>query len=301
MTEITSTARSETTTNYTKDHPSENVMAEFSDELYRKLSQSGMNKNAQLTALHIKQMVEKAADELQAQGQDSSAFTSEAGRTALIQKFERKTKDAQDEGRVVTKQDVAEMIAETAANSTLGNDVIDGYLARLAENAKARDAKQADLVELTSELKLYGIVQSKIQQKISEEQALKPGELNFEPKDFGVKTVEEMKALPAYQKLMEITGKTNNISMSDYLNGIGVDHLDEYSHAKLGKEDHNRQIAALSTSISDKSKVLNDEVTIKVTELNQASSRFNATNEAMSKFIVNLVQLMQQIIRAINS
>ncbi|MEP7842699.1 virulence-associated V antigen, partial [Vibrio parahaemolyticus] len=54
-----------------------------------------------------------------------------------------------------------------------------------------------------------------------------------------------------------------------------------------------------SSSVSDKSKLLNDEVQIKTTELNDISSQYNSTVEAMNKFVQKYHSILQEILRAI--
>ncbi|WP_218770786.1 virulence-associated V antigen, partial [Vibrio parahaemolyticus] len=54
-----------------------------------------------------------------------------------------------------------------------------------------------------------------------------------------------------------------------------------------------------SSAVSDKSKLLNDEVQIKTTELNDISSQYNSTVEAMNKFVQKYHSILQEILRAI--
>ncbi|MDF5302994.1 virulence-associated V antigen, partial [Vibrio parahaemolyticus] len=60
-----------------------------------------------------------------------------------------------------------------------------------------------------------------------------------------------------------------------------------------------KKLSNFSSSVSDKSKLLNDEVQIKTTELNDISSQYNSTVEAMNKFVQKYHSILQEILRAI--
>ncbi|MFB1069309.1 virulence-associated V antigen [Vibrio diabolicus] len=60
-----------------------------------------------------------------------------------------------------------------------------------------------------------------------------------------------------------------------------------------------KKLSNFSSSVSDKSKLLNDEVQIKTTELNDTSSQYNSTVEAMNKFVQKYHSILQEILRAI--
>ncbi|OAJ92066.1 virulence-associated V antigen [Vibrio bivalvicida] len=60
-----------------------------------------------------------------------------------------------------------------------------------------------------------------------------------------------------------------------------------------------KKLSNFSSSISDKSKLLNDEVQIKTTELNDTSSQYNSTVEAINKFVQKYHSILEQILRAI--
>lgn len=64
-------------------------------------------------------------------------------------------------------------------------------------------------------------------------------------------------------------------------------------------EDDVKYLSNFSSSVSDKSKLLNDEVQIKTTELNDTSSQYNSTVEAMNKFVQKYHSILQEILRAI--
>ena len=117
-------------------------------------------------------------------------------------------------------------------------------------------------------------------------------------KDFGYSNDTDFLASPEYEKLKLITGKDSGISSKDFLNSKGISSLDEYSSAKLGDEWDDK-LSNLGTAISDKSKLINDDVSLKTTELNQISSTYNSTVEAINRFVQKYHSVMQDILRQI--
>ena len=82
----------------------------------------------------------------------------------------------------------------------------------------------------------------------------------------------------------------------DFLKKEGVDAKNKtYQNEK----DEPTYLTDFSSSISDKSKLLNDEVQIKTTTLNDLSSQYNSTVEAMNKFVQKFHSILEQILRAI--
>ncbi|MCO4210123.1 virulence-associated V antigen [Aeromonas hydrophila] len=69
---------------------------------------------------------------------------------------------------------------------------------------------------------------------------------------------------------------------------------DSYSYDK-----DNNKLGNFSTSVSDRSRPLNDQVSEKTTRLNEVSSRYNAAIEALNRFIQKYESVMQQILQAI--
>ncbi|KUE80850.1 hypothetical protein ATO46_14890 [Aeromonas schubertii] len=69
---------------------------------------------------------------------------------------------------------------------------------------------------------------------------------------------------------------------------------DSYSYNK-----DNNKLGNFATTVSDKSKPLNDKLSQKTTELNDISSRYNSAIEALNKFIQKYESMMQQILQAI--
>ena len=70
--------------------------------------------------------------------------------------------------------------------------------------------------------------------------------------------------------------------------------VDEYKYDK-----ENNKLGNFATLVSDKSRPINDKVSQKTTELNDISSRYNSTIEALNRFIQKYDSVMQQILQAI--
>ncbi|TNJ06299.1 hypothetical protein CF117_03830 [Aeromonas veronii] len=68
----------------------------------------------------------------------------------------------------------------------------------------------------------------------------------------------------------------------------------EYAYDK-----ENNRLGNFSTTLSDRSRPLNDKVSQKTTELNDISSRYNSAIEALNRFIQKYESMMQQILQAI--
>ncbi|WP_309474417.1 virulence-associated V antigen [Vibrio diabolicus] len=80
-----------------------------------------------------------------------------------------------------------------------------------------------------------------------------------------------------------------------FLKYEGIDAIDQsYEDGETVKK-----LSNFSSAVSDKSKLLNDEVQIKTTELNDISSQYNSTVEAMNKFVQKYHSILQEILRAI--
>ena len=68
----------------------------------------------------------------------------------------------------------------------------------------------------------------------------------------------------------------------------------EYAYNK-----DNNKLGNFSTSVSDRSRPLNDQVSEKTTRLNDVSSRYNAAIEALNRFIQKYDSIMRDILGAI--
>ncbi|EJG0482449.1 Type III secretion cytoplasmic LcrG inhibitor [Vibrio alginolyticus] len=158
---------------------------------------------------------------------------------------------------------------------------------------KRNDQKEA-LEDLTIQLKVFGVVQSKIHSTQSVDGVYKPGypESNFKASDFNYSNQTDFEASPEYKYLTDnkITNHRDFLQTQGITIGDGASYQDEEKSKKLSN---------FSSSVSAKSKLLNDEVQIKTTELNDTSSQYNSTVEAMNKFVQKYHSILQEILRAI--
>ncbi|WP_230845175.1 virulence-associated V antigen, partial [Vibrio harveyi] len=102
----------------------------------------------------------------------------------------------------------------------------------------------------------------------------------------------DFKASPEYKYLTD-NGINNH---QDFLQKQGVSLS---NNASFKDEEKSKKLSNFSSSVSAKSKLLNDEVQIKTTELNDTSSQYNSTVEAMNKFVQKYHSILQEILRAI--
>ena len=61
----------------------------------------------------------------------------------------------------------------------------------------------------------------------------------------------------------------------------------------------NNKLGNFATSVSDRSRPLNDQVSEKTTRLNDVSSRYNSAIEALNRFIQKYDSIMRDILAAI--
>ncbi|AZU48849.1 hypothetical protein C3B79_3097 [Aeromonas hydrophila] len=69
--------------------------------------------------------------------------------------------------------------------------------------------------------------------------------------------------------------------------------------ASYSYDKDNNKLGNFSTSVSDRSRPLNDQVSEKTTRLNDVSSRYNAAIEALNRFIQKYDSIMRDILGAI--
>lgn len=244
--------------------------------------------------LVVNQLVDMGQDPKVLLKDDGALFTK---LTADLESLFEKTLNAVPVGQKIDLSDVKHLALLSVFSERLDNPVLVAYQDRLFVNQARRDAAQEELKGLSNELKIYGVIQSQIQQRISTNIAYNPN-LQLTAADFGYKNNADFIDSAEYKKLQDITGKTSNISTKDFLNAKGISSLDEYSSAKL-KDEWDDKLANLGTAISDKSKLINDSVSLKTTELNQISSTYNSTVEAINRFVQKYNGVLQEILRAI--
>lgn len=188
----------------------------------------------------------------------------------------------------LTARDLLSVI-ESSIGDRFDERVLFALNERRVDRLEKRNEQKEQLEDLTIQLKVFSVVQSKIHSTQSVDGTYKPGDAanSFKASDFGYANDAAFKASPEYKYL-----KDNNITNhKDFLEKQGMEvGGDSFKGDKLSN---------FSSSVTAESKVLNDEVQIKTTELNDTSSQYNATVEAMSKFVQKYHSILQEILRAL--
>ena len=194
---------------------------------------------------------------------------------ALLQKVS----DAQPSGQKVEFSDVKHLAVLSVFPEQLYVPAFIMYQDNLLTQQAKRDVATKKLQDLSSELKIYGVIQSGIQQKISTDTPYHTTDI-LSASDFGYKTSAVFHQSAEYKALQKITGKNTNISIKDFLDAKGIESLNQYAYSNLD-DDWDEKLANLATAISDKSKLINDDVSLKTTELNQIVATTSTIAEAM--------------------
>ncbi|AQS40625.1 V antigen (LcrV) protein [Shewanella psychrophila] len=238
-------------------------------------------------------------NQLASTGQDPQVLLKTDGPlfTRLNQDLEslfQKTIGAVPAGQKINASDMKHLALLSVFSERLDSPILVTYQDRLFANQAKRDAAQEELKGLSNELKIYGTIQSKLHAALANGSEYKPTDaLTYS--DFGFDNDADYKASDVYEKLKSITKNTSgSISSKDFLTAIGITAKDKYSG-----DDLKEQLPNLGTSISDKSKLINDDVSLKTTELNQISSTYNSTVEAINRFVQKYHSVMQDILRQI--
>ncbi|MPY25679.1 hypothetical protein FM037_27645 [Shewanella psychropiezotolerans] len=197
-------------------------------------------------------------------------------------------------GQTIGASDMKHLALLSVFSERLDSPILVTYQDRLFTNQAKRDAAQEELKGLSNELKIYGTIQSKLHAALANGSEYKSTDA-LTASDFGFDSDADYKASDVYKKLKSITSNTSGpISSKDFLTAIGITAKDKYSG-----DDLKEQLPNLGTSISDKSKLINDDVSLKTTELNQISSTYNSTVEAINRFVQKYHSVMQDILRQI--
>ncbi len=173
--------------------------------------------------LVVNQLVDMGQDPNSLLKADGALFTK---LTADLESLFTKTLNAVPVGQKIDLSDVKHLALLSVFSERLDNPVLVAYQDRLFVNQARRDAAQEELKGLSNELKIYGVIQSQIQQRISTNIAYNPN-LQLTAADFGYKNNADFIDSAEYKKLQEITGKTSNISTKDFLNAKGISSLDD--------------------------------------------------------------------------
>lgn len=234
----------------------------------------------------------------------------------------------------------------------IDDDIINVFTGVMAFQDNQRKALGNELKDMTAELKIYGVIQSEINQKLSEASDKPTFKTDFNLLDYKLYGYEslakfmegaEFKLLSkmftdvdvnkaqqdftnAKNELEKVTSanlnpKTLEAAKADYESkkaifekivekqSITVKAFLESDQKKSGAmsgieaeykyDKDNNKLGNFSTSVSDRSRPLNDQVSEKTTRLNDVSSRYNAAIEALNRFIQKYDSIMRDILGAI--
>ncbi|EGQ8310815.1 Type III secretion cytoplasmic LcrG inhibitor [Vibrio parahaemolyticus] len=214
-------------------------------------------------------------------------------------------------------------VVESSIGDRFDEQVLFALNERRVNRLEKRDQQKVELEELTTRLKIFGQVQSFMSTKLSEEVDsgislvggtvssggetwhtghYRPQDVRFTYKDFGYddqssfENGKEFKYLEAHLS-PNIDPKSGGkfFTHKQFIVDEGI----AVTNDSYWKDDDLDRLGNFATSVSDKSKLLNDDVQLKTTELNDTSSQYNSTVEAMNKFVQKYHSILQEILRAI--
>ncbi len=160
------------------------------------------------------------------------------------------------------------------------------------------------LKALTAELKVYSVIQSQINAALSAKQGIRidAGGIDLvDPTLYGYAVGDpRWKDSPEHALLSNLDTFSGKLSIKDFLSGSPKQSgelkglSDEYPFEK-----DNNPVGNFATTVSDRSRPLNDKVNEKTTLLNDTSSRYNSAVEALNRFIQKYDSVLRDILSAI--
>lgn len=192
------------------------------------------------------------------------------------------------------------------SSDRLDGYVLDAYLGVMSKEFATREKHAAELKTLTAELKIYSLIQSRINARMAKEGGINiNNDLDLLDRTlYGYAATDDKWLESAEYKFIKTldTGQNNKLSVKEFLVGgpkesgaIAIWQLND--HYEFKKE--NNPIASFATMVGDRSRPINDKVSEKTTLLNDVSSRYNSAIEAIKRFIDKYASVMSDILRAI--
>lgn len=184
----------------------------------------------------------------------------------------------------------------------IDDDIIDTFKGVMVSQDNKRKALGDELKDMTAELKIYGVIQSEINKVLSakNDQTFKTDFNLMDHRLYGYVSEADFQKGPEYKLLKGMQGSDGKVTVKNFLesdkkksgamSGIEAEYKYDKDDNKLGN---------FSTSVSDRSRPLNDQVSEKTTRLNDVSSRYNAAIEALNRFIQKYDSIMRDILGAI--
>ncbi|AIW14367.1 virulence-associated V antigen [Vibrio tubiashii] len=273
-------------------------------------------KQSQVSEQELERIKESAGNDIEVLFQKYESGQEMSGDKTLLQRYTTLTENLEklkarlgnvsqkelDDNKILAEHALTARDLLSITDASLANRFDEQVLLALNERRvnrlEKRNEVKDDLQDLTARLKVFGEVQSKIHTQQSNNSGYNPASYKFSHSDFGYGSEEAFKKSPEYAYLHSIAPdkQVSEISHMDFLKKEGVDAQNK---TYQNKKDEPTYLTDFSSSISDKSKLLNDEVQIKTTTLNDLSSQYNSTVEAMNKFVQKFHSILEQILRAI--
>ncbi|CAJ1878829.1 Virulence-associated V antigen [Aeromonas jandaei] len=188
----------------------------------------------------------------------------------------------------------------------LDDDVIEVMTDAMFRHNSRRDALKENITDLTAELNIYSKITTEINKVLSASGTLSitnSGLNLMDPKLYGFSGVNEEKFYQSaeYNLLKKIRGSAlAGVTIKQFLEsplkrtGALTGLNDSYAYNK-----DNNVLANFATTVNDRTRPLNDEVSQKTTELSDISSRYNSAIEALNRFIQKYESVMRDILQSI--
>lgn len=184
------------------------------------------------------------------------------------------------------------------------DDIIAVMVGTMKNHSDKRDKLKDEVSALTSELRIYAVIQSEINNNLSGSGTLHIDDSGLNLMDYNLYGFPdaasfgnsgEFKILNAIKR----AGK-NTLTVKEFLSSEKKEtgSMSSLKDSYVYNKDNNK-LGNFATTVSDKTRPLNDKVSQKTTELNDISSRYNSAIEALNRFIQKYESMMQQILQAI--
>lgn len=184
----------------------------------------------------------------------------------------------------------------------IDDDLITTFTGVMAFQDNKRKELSDELKAMTAELKIYGVIQSEINKVLSakSDQTFKTdfNLMNYQLYGYGSEAQFQQGA--EYKLLAQMQGSDGKVTVKAFLeSGKKKSGAMSGIEAEYKYDKDNNKLGNFSTSVSDRSRPLNDQVSEKTTRLNDVSSRYNAAIEALNRFIQKYDSIMRDILGAI--
>ncbi|MBM0490182.1 hypothetical protein GNZ06_02535 [Aeromonas jandaei] len=257
-------------------------------------------------------LVDKLKDNVSISKEDSTRLT-RAQLERLVARY-LSNDDVLDEvskqvGTLVLPVALPDVVAQISryTDDRIDQEVIDAFTWVMFTQNNKRTGINEELKALTAELKIYGVIQSEINKALSSSssQTFKTDFNLMDYKLYGYESDTKFREGPEF-KLLEKMQETKDGSVDGTVTvQMFLQSEKKQSGAMKGVEGSysydkdNNKLGNFATSVSDRSRPLNDQVSEKTTRLNDVSSRYNSAIEALNRFIQKYDSIMRDILAAI--